>query len=1105
LIRRGLDDDTGTKLSPATVDAGVLATLAASFGPIRPIMLRDTDPETAPGPLVRPSSAEMPAADDRHGRYQLLGEIARGGMGAILKGRDVDLGRDMAVKVLLEAHRSRPEMVRRFVEEAQIGGQLQHPGIVPVYELGTFADRRPYFTMKLVKGRTLADLLAGRDSLADDMPRFLSIFEQVCQTVAYAHARGVIHRDLKPGNIMVGGFGEVQVMDWGVAKVLARGDEGDEDLLPTMSESTVSTIRTMRSGSDVEVSQAGSVLGTPSYMAPEQARGEVDRVDERTDVFGLGSILCEILTGRPAFTGRTSVEIQRKAAAGDLAETIKRLDACGADPELVSLARVCMAARPEDRPRTAGEVARKLTAYRAGVQERLRAAELARVAQEAKAEEARRTALAAEARARAERRARRLTAGLAASLLAMTTLGGLTLTYLLHQRQARAAAVDRLLDRASALLDQARAGPDDPAGWRKALEAIQQVEDNPGGLAAQALPRLAPIRAAAETGLRAAERDAALRQALIAVRADEQEGGPEALDAGYAAAFRAAELDIDVLGVAEASARLRRRPAAILIELVAYLDHWAGVRRLARLRAAKWRTPLDVAQAADTDEYRNRLRALLAADDLKAQAAKLRALAHEPRAGELPAGTAVLLAWGLEAVRDRKTAVSLLRKAADRHPGDVWVNFALAKALDRIRPPVREEALRYYTAARALRPEMAHDLAHMLDAIGRADQAEAIFRGDVARRPDARNLRCLGTCLLKIGRGDEARAVLRRAVLAYRDAIRQQPDYERAHYNLGVALTDLGRPAEAEAEFRTAIRLQSDNAQAYLYLSSVLADLGRLTEAEAGYRTAIRLQPEFCDAAYYNFATVLEAQGRLDDAEAAYREALRLNPEFPDAHCNLGRLLLRSGRYAEALEERRRGHELGSRRADWRYPSGEWVREAERFVALDARLPAVLKGHDRPAHTAERVTFAQLCYSRKLNAAAARLYAEALGADPRLRDDRQAGHTYNAACCAALAGCGQGKDDPPTDYRTLAKLRGQALDWLRDELAAWSKLLDGGTPDAPARVQQALAHWNADSDLAGLRDPTSLVKLPEVEQRACRALWSEVGAVLAKARGGASQ
>ena len=162
----------------------------------------------------------MSTPADHAGRLQLFGEIARGGMGAVLKGRDTDLGRELAVKVLLDRHRDDPDLVRRFVEEAQIAGQLQHPGIVPVYDLGTFADHSPYFSMKLVRGRTLAELLQGRSSPDQDRPRFLGIFEAVCQTMAYAHARGVIHRDLKPSNVMVGSFGEVQVMDWGLAKVL---------------------------------------------------------------------------------------------------------------------------------------------------------------------------------------------------------------------------------------------------------------------------------------------------------------------------------------------------------------------------------------------------------------------------------------------------------------------------------------------------------------------------------------------------------------------------------------------------------------------------------------------------------------------------------------------------------------------------------------------------------------------------------------------------------------------------------------------------------------------------------------------------------------------
>ncbi len=169
-------------------------------------------------------------------------------MGAILKGRDPDLGRDVALKVLRDDLRDDADMVRRFVEEAQIGGQLQHPGIVPIYELGTFADRRPFFAMKLVKGHTLAQLLEARDGPDDDRPRFLSIFEAIAQTVAYAHARGVIHRDLKPSNVMVGAFGEVQVMDWGLAKVLPSGGVVDDEKAGK-DDRQETVIATARSGS----------------------------------------------------------------------------------------------------------------------------------------------------------------------------------------------------------------------------------------------------------------------------------------------------------------------------------------------------------------------------------------------------------------------------------------------------------------------------------------------------------------------------------------------------------------------------------------------------------------------------------------------------------------------------------------------------------------------------------------------------------------------------------------------------------------------------------------------------------------------------------------
>ncbi len=154
------DGELTVSLEPAS--PGTLALLGEVLGGLPRILLHDTDFETEPRPIAEPSSPEMPEPSERPDKYQFFGEIARGGMGAVLRGRDVDLGRELAVKVLLESHRDKPDLVRRFVEEAQIGGQLQHPGVVPIYELGSFADRRPFFAMKLVKGRTLAELLRMR-------------------------------------------------------------------------------------------------------------------------------------------------------------------------------------------------------------------------------------------------------------------------------------------------------------------------------------------------------------------------------------------------------------------------------------------------------------------------------------------------------------------------------------------------------------------------------------------------------------------------------------------------------------------------------------------------------------------------------------------------------------------------------------------------------------------------------------------------------------------------------------------------------------------------------------------------------------------------------
>jgi serine/threonine protein kinase len=218
------------------------------------------------------------------GRFQLGPELARGGMGVVYSARDESLGRDVAVKVLHQRYLVDSLVGQRFVDEARITAQLQHPAIPPVFEVGRLGDERPYLAMKLIKGRTLEDLLKERSEPASGRGRFLAVFEQVCQAVGYAHSKHILHRDLKPANVMVGAFGEVQVMDWGLAKLLPPGGGAAHEPAAgteTVGGSVIQTARPSASGT-----LAGTMLGTPAFMAPEQAGGELDRLDERTDCSG---------------------------------------------------------------------------------------------------------------------------------------------------------------------------------------------------------------------------------------------------------------------------------------------------------------------------------------------------------------------------------------------------------------------------------------------------------------------------------------------------------------------------------------------------------------------------------------------------------------------------------------------------------------------------------------------------------------------------------------------------------------------------------------------------------------------------------------------------
>jgi serine/threonine-protein kinase len=1062
-----------------------------------------------------------PAADlPRVPGYEAEAVLGRGGMGVVYKARDLRLNRRVALKMLLAGAWAGPQERERFLREAEAVAGLRHANVVQVYGAGDH-EGRPYFTMEYVEGGSLAQTLRGAPQPARQAAALVAALAEAVQV---AHQGGIVHRDLKPANILLAADGTPKIADFGLARHFDGG--------PALTLS-------------------GARVGTPSYMAPEQAIGKAHAIGPAADIYALGAVLYEMLTGRPPFRGETAAETERQVIAEEPVPPA-RLNA-KVPRDLDTICLKCLHKDPQRRYATAAALADDLRRFGRGEPIAARPAGLP------------------ERVGKWVRRRPGQAAALAVSLLLTVAVVAVSLWLVARQAHQRD-AVEADLKEVTGLQDSAR--------WVEAHAVLGRAEARLGGGGPGDLRQR----------LGQARRDLDLAIQLDKIRLRRVTRGDLPFykaQAGqeYKEAFQAAGLGSAPDQPQSVAALVNT--SAVREALVAALDDWAIC--VTDTDERDWL--LAVARQADPDPagWRDRILDPKTWDDRAALADLAQAVPVEGLSVSL------LLGLGQRLRAAGGEPVPLLKRVQKEHPDDFWANLILGNALVQLRP---NEASGYYRAALASRPRAAVGYCATGDALRLQNEpGEAIDYYRKALKLDANYARAhteLGLALQGQGRQDEA-------IDCYQKALRLDPDYAWAHFELGNALRIQGRPDEACDHYQQVLRLDPKNWEVLDGLASVLLRLGRGQEAQVTWRKVLDANPPG-PRAWFGYAqlclflgqqeeyrrarralldrfgastepSVAEPVGRacllLPGTEDELRQAAALADRAAAATASTPAWIYRYYLFVKGLAEYRRGrldsaisamrgeasrvmgpaprlvlamaqHDQGNKEQarktlatavvafDWGAAEADgadvWIahilrREAEALILPN--LPALLRGDYQPSDNDERLALVGACQFQGRYHAAARLYADAFKTDPAVAEDlaTQCVHRaalgdrqpvgrvealaaecrYPAARCAALAGRGLGKDGAKLTEAERARWRKQAREWLRADLTVWAKALDSGSRAARDLAKKTLIHWQTDPDLAGLREPRGLDGLSADERKECLALWKEVAAVLLRA------
>jgi serine/threonine-protein kinase len=814
--------------------------------------------------------------------YEILAELGRGGMGVVYKVRQTSVNRLVALKMILAGGHAGQTQLARFLAEAEAVAQLEHPNLVRLYEVGQH-DGLPYFTMEFVAGGSLSQRLDGTPLPATEAARLV---EQLAQGMDYAHQRGIVHRDLKPGNVLLQESG-VRNQGSGVRKQ-ESGKKDAADTLTLTSGSWIPKVTDFGLAKRVETGEGmtatGAVLGTPSYMAPEQAEGKAKEVGPAADIYALGAILYQCLTGRPPFRGPAPLDTIRQVIGDEPVPPARLNPTVPRDLETICLK--CLQKDPRKRYADAGELARDLHRFQAG--EPIQARPVGRLE-------------------RAVRWVRKRPA--TAALLALVTLflvGGVAglfwyqqqrLAGLVHQ-QGVDNEIARALDDAEQLPVEIHRQLADPVeffellsdieSWKTTLDRARAAWEradrltaaNPGVLDPALLTRVQTVagqRDADEADWRLAKKLDDIRlQAAILVTGKYD---PAKADPNYIEFFGRLGFDFDNGDPAAMAQRLRDHRLRYV--LVAALDHWGQVldqsdtspgvaRRMPRvLRTARladpdpWRD-----QVRDPNNWKNReLLAKLARDiDYSRQSPQVVGL------------------LGVHFGRQSQERVALLRNALLHHPRDFWLNYDLGSATKDL-----AEQIGCYRAALAIRPKSSatyNNLGKVLDDMNDADGAIRHYEKAIAIDPS------FAAAHNNLGGSFYAhKKDLKGAIRCYKEAIRLDPKLAPAYYNLGIPLRDLKDWDGAIKACEKAIALKANYGEAYRDLALALEGKNDLDGAIRNYEKAIAINPDDLRA-HGNLGNALRAKKDFDRAIRHYEKVIAIDPNDAGGHNNLGLVFL---------------------------------------------------------------------------------------------------------------------------------------------------------------------------------------------------------------------